>query len=154
MKILSTFKIAVILYAISIGLISIVPAFAESPGPDQIEQVTVTAQGTPENQQVVPISITDVTAETAVKQGALKTDDLTASVPGLLYFHEANGATPFIRGIGANSDGIGEENSVATYIDDLYIPQSAAAIFPLNDIEGIDVLKGPQGTLFGRNATG
>jgi iron complex outermembrane recepter protein len=154
MKILSKFKIAVILYAISIGLISIVPGFAESPGPDQIEQVTVTAQGTPENQQVVPISITDVTAETAVKQGALKTDDLTASVPGLLYFHEANGATPFIRGIGANSDGIGEENSVATYIDDLYIPQSAAAIFPLNDIEGIDVLKGPQGTLFGRNATG
>jgi hypothetical protein len=68
--------------------------------------------------------------------------------------HEIDSATTFIRGIGPNSNGTGEESSVAVYLDDIYIPTGNASIFQLNAISGIDILKGPQGTLFGRNATG
>ena len=120
----------------------------------QIEEVTVTAQRRVENVQRVPIPITAISADAAIKQGALKTDQLAASVPGMTMGHEINSATTFIRGIGPNSNGTGEESSVAVYLDDLYIEDGDASIFNLNAISGIDVLKGPQGTLFGRNSTG
>ncbi|MDH7639291.1 TonB-dependent receptor [Sphingomonas oryzagri] len=61
---------------------------------------------------------------------------------------------PRIRGIGTTATGPGIENPVATYVDGVYIGSSTGAIFQLADVQQIDVLKGPQGTLFGRNATG
>ncbi len=122
--------------------------------PGQIETVTVTAERRAENIQKVPIPITAVSADTAAKEGVLMTDQLADAVPGMVFGHEINGATAFIRGIGPNSNGTGEESSVAMYLDDLYIEQGDASIFNLNDIDSVQVLKGPQGTLFGRNATG
>src|SRR5258706_7501836 len=120
----------------------------------QIEQVLVTADKRVENAQQVPIAITAVTPKQAVDFGALQSDQLTALVPGIQIQHELDSTTTFIRGVGPISNGTGEESSVAVYLDDLYIGQVNGSIFSLNSISGIEVLKGPQGALFGRNATG
>lgn len=121
---------------------------------DQLVEITVTAQRHVENAQKVPISVVAITPDAIIDAGAVQTDQLAQLVPGMQMGHEINSATTFIRGIGPNSNGTGEESSVAVYLDDIYIPDGDASIFALNSISGIDVLKGPQGTLFGRNATG
>jgi iron complex outermembrane receptor protein len=121
---------------------------------DQLVEITVTAQRHGENPQTLPIALTQITPDAAVNAGAVSTDMLAELVPGVQMGHEINSATTFIRGIGPNSNGTGEESSVAVYLDDIYIPTGNASIFRLNGISGIDVLMGPQGTLFGRNATG
>jgi iron complex outermembrane receptor protein len=156
MKSMKNLKMALLAASSAAGFFSVTHAYAQlaSESSGQIEEVTVTAQRRSENIQKVPIAIAAITPEMAVKMGALKTDQLAATVPGLVFGHEINSATAFIRGIGPNSNGTGEESSVAVYLDDLYIEQGNAAIFQLNDIDNIQVLKGPQGTLFGRNATG
>ena len=120
----------------------------------QLEEITVTAERQVQNVQKVPISIVAITPDLALNAGVLRSDQLGTLVPGMQMGHEINAATTFIRGIGPNSNGTGEESSVAVYLDDLYIPTGNASIFQLNATTGIDVLKGPQGTLFGRNATG
>jgi iron complex outermembrane receptor protein len=127
---------------------------AESAATDQLVEITVTAQRHVENAQKVPISVVPITPDAILNAGALNTDQLAQLVPGMQMGHEINGATTFIRGIGPSSNGTGEESSVAVYLDDIYIPDGNASIFQLSAISGIDVLKGPQGTLFGRNATG
>jgi iron complex outermembrane receptor protein len=127
---------------------------ADSSATDQLVEITVTAQRHVENVQKVPISVVPITPDAALNVGAIKTDELAQLVPGVQMGHEINSATTFIRGIGPNSNGTGEESSVAVYLDDIYIANGDASIFQLNSISGIDVLKGPQGTLFGRNATG
>jgi iron complex outermembrane recepter protein len=121
---------------------------------DRLVEITVTAQRHVENAQKAPISVVPITPDVALNAGAVSTDMLAQLVPGVQMGHEIDAATTFIRGIGPNSNGTGEESSVAVYLDDIYIPTGDASIFQLNAISGIDVLKGPQGTLFGRNATG
>src|SRR6266478_1940286 len=125
------------------------PAAADS---DQLVEITVTAQRHVENDQKVPISVAPITPDDSLNAEAVSTDMLAQLVPGIQMGHEINSATTFIRGIGPNSNGTGEESSVAVYLDDIYIPDGNASIFQLSAISGIDVLKGPQGTLFGRNA--
>jgi iron complex outermembrane receptor protein len=127
---------------------------ADSSATDQLVEITVTAQRHAENAQKVPISVVPITPDAALNAGAIRTDELAQLVPGVQMGHEINAATTFIRGIGPNSNGTGEESSVAVYLDDIYFPNGDASIFQLNAISGIDILKGPQGTLFGRNATG
>jgi iron complex outermembrane receptor protein len=141
----------------AIGLLAASAAYsdpADSAATDQLVEIIVTAQRHAENAQKVPISVVPITPDAALNAGAIRTDDLAQLVPGVQMGHEINAATTFIRGIGPNSNGTGEESSVAVYLDDIYIPNGDASIFQLNSVSGIDVLKGPQGTLFGRNATG
>jgi iron complex outermembrane receptor protein len=114
----------------------------------------VTAQRRVENAQKVPISVARISPDAVLNAGVVRTDMLAQLVPGVQMGHEINSATTFIRGIGPNSNGTGEESSVAVYLDDIYVPTGDASIFQLSAISGIDVLKGPQGTLFGRNAPG
>ena len=138
----------------AIGLLASSAAYSDPADSDQLAEVTVTAQRRVQDVQKVPIAITAITPDEALQTGALRTDQLAELVPGMQMGHEINAATTFIRGIGPNSNGTGEESSVSVYFDDLYIVTGNAAIFSLNAISGIDVLKGPQGTLFGRNSTG
>ncbi|WP_103000987.1 TonB-dependent receptor [Sphingobium sp. SA916] len=119
-----------------------------------LADIVVTAQRRSENLQNVPISVTAITSEQAIKLGITQPDVIAQMVPGLQLNHSAWGLTPFLRGVGTNSVAIGNEPAVALFVDDVYLPTGSAGVFQLNSISSIEVLKGPQGTLFGRNATG
>jgi iron complex outermembrane receptor protein len=119
-----------------------------------LEQIVVTAQKRSENVQTVPIAITAISGSTAGALGLTSTEDLTAAVPGLNFLSTSNVGTPYIRGVGNNNSSPGEESAVAIYVDGVYIPTLLGEFFSLSDVDQIEVLKGPQGTLFGRNATG
>lgn len=120
-----------------------------------IADIIVTAQKRAENQQDVPIAITAVSASTLEKVGITDTSDLKNVAPSLNFSTAVGGfGLPRIRGVGSTGTGPGVENPVATYIDGVYVSSPIGALTNLNDIEQVAVLKGPQGTLFGRNATG
>ena len=127
---------------------------ATSDSSDQIETVTVSAQRRAQNMQSVPIAITAITADQLASSGITTTANLSAEVPGLALTQNLTGGSPFIRGIGTTNSLLGQEASVATYVDGVYIASPSATLFDLNNVDHVEVLKGPQGTLFGRNATG
>ncbi len=117
-------------------------------------QIVITAQKRSENVQKVPISVAAFTGQTLVKANVLNVQDLQRVVPN---FQAAKGAQSTylrlsIRGIGAASNTT-VEPSVAVFLDGAYVPRVGSAISSLLDMEGVEVLRGPQGTLFGRNAS-
>lgn len=122
-----------------------VPALAE---------ITVIANRRTENIQNVPISITSVSAHSLAAAAVTGTSDLQVKVPALNFEILGSGFQPFIRGVGTAATGAGSENSVAVYVDGVYITALEGGLLALNNIERIEVDKGPQGTLFGRNTTG
>jgi iron complex outermembrane receptor protein len=124
---------------------------AESHG---LEEIVVTAQRRSENLQNVPIAVTVLSADALAEKGVDTVSLLATTVPGLTYAETGTLGTPRIRGIGVSFVAGGNENSVATYVDDVYYASASASILSFNNISQIAVLKGPQGTLFGRNATG
>jgi iron complex outermembrane receptor protein len=128
-------------------------AQADSTG---IADIIVTATRQATNMQDTPIAITAVTAQALEEQGLKTVADLGAVVPNA-QFKRAQGAfgpgvTTFIRGIGTTDTSLGGEAAVAFYIDDVYYPILLGSNFDLLDIDHIEVLRGPQGTLFGRNS--
>jgi iron complex outermembrane recepter protein len=129
-------------------------ADAPNTGTDSLAAIIVTAQKRSENLQDVPIAITAVTREQLQSANLVTANDLPTLVSGLsigdtsLYFQ------PHLRGIGTAAFGAGIENPVALYVDGVYYPSQLEAPTDLADVSQISVLKGPQGTLFGRNATG
>lgn len=121
----------------------------------ELQEIVVTAQKRAESAQNVPIAITAFQGDQLSASGVNDTFDLISVTPGLNYTVAAGVyAQPKIRGIGTSSNAPGIENPVATYIDGVYIGSMSGALLNLSDIEQVAVLKGPQGTLFGRNATG
>jgi iron complex outermembrane receptor protein len=119
-----------------------------------IEEVVVTAQKREQNLQDVPITM-QALSEGALKQaGAHSTDDLSVVAPGLTSTRVSGAATFFIRGVGTNNAAAGNEGSVAMYVDGVYNPTVDAAVMDFVNVQRVEVLKGPQGTLFGRNAVG
>ena len=119
-----------------------------------LEEITVTAQKRKENLESVPISVSVVTGSQMAASGIQSTSDLGLLAPGLNYTWATGDAAPFIRGVGNNNIGPGAESPVATYVDGVYYGSVASTVFSLASVDQIEVLKGPQGTLFGRNATG
>lgn len=131
------------------------PVFAQTATSESVlESVTVTAQRRAEDQQSVPISITTLSARQLEAGGVSALEDLTVATPGLVMTRQLRGSTPFLRGVGATSVTPGNESPVAQYVDGIYYMSPVGNIFSFNNVERIEVLKGPQGTLFGRNATG
>ena len=119
----------------------------------QVGDVVVTAQRRAENLQRVPIVITAVDNEQLVRAGVTSLPTLGTIAPGLNARTSGGGVfQPSIRGIGTSSNVV--ENPVALYIDGVYLPNQNEGNQELPDVEQVAVLKGPQGTLFGRNATG
>lgn len=127
---------------------------AEESKGSGLEEVVVTAQRRSENLQSVPIAVTALTADTLEKQGVGRSVDITNVTPGLVITPAVSAPQIYIRGVGTLNAAPGEESSNAVYFDGVYLAALPSAIFSLNNIERIEVLKGPQGTLFGRNATG
>ncbi|WP_313803213.1 TonB-dependent receptor [Sphingobium sp.] len=128
----------------------------EAPASDTlaIKDIVVTAQRKSENLQKVPISVLAVSEEQLVQSGVVSTADLPLITPGLVYTRGVGFGYPYLRGIGSSGNGPGQENSVAVYVDGVYIATKLSGVTDLTNIERVEVLKGPQGTLFGRNATG
>ena len=119
-----------------------------------LEEIVVTAERRSESLQNVPVSVSAISAESAKAMGITSTEDLTTAVPDLVFSRTSNAGVPYIRGIGNNNPSLGDESAVAVYVDGVYIPSLIGNILDLNSIQQVEVLKGPQGTLFGRNATG
>jgi iron complex outermembrane recepter protein len=135
------------------------PDTAEAPQADDsaasgLAEIVVTAQKRSENLQDVPIAITAVSGEQLENLRINSARDLPSVVPGLMY-NQAGGTTQtYLRGIGTSITQVNADPSVATYIDGVYISLATVTSVKLSDIESVEVLKGPQGTLYGRNATG
>ncbi len=101
-----------------------------------------------------PISITAVTSAQLGAAGVTNLIELPMVTPGLRMDTLGNNSQPTIRGISSDVNGAGLSANVATYIDGFYLPSQQSNDFDLPDVVSVEVLKGPQGTLFGRNATG
>ena len=130
------------------------PSAAQTPpgGEDQPE-IVVTAQRRPERPQDVPISLTALSGEQLERRQATDMAGLGRVVPSLVMTRTGAFTQPYLRGVGKRST-LGVENGVATYVDGVYLASSIGALLDLRGIERVEVLNGPQGTLFGRNATG
>ncbi len=120
--------------------------------------IVVTAQKRGQNIQDVGISITAVTSEIMEDSNFSNVSDVIAQVPGAIArrHYPSRGLTTnmFIRGIGQTDFNDGTESSIAPFVDDFYLIQASQADFSTYDVERVEVLRGPQGTIFGRNATG
>ena len=130
------------------------PAFsAESARTSRpIEEVIVTAQRTSESIQDVPIAVTALTGDMMEERGVVTSSDLQMSAPSLSYTATNFGGYSFsIRGIGNLV--IGGESGVSTHINEIPVASQLNAV-EFYDMERVEILRGPQGTLFGRNATG
>ncbi|MFT4519459.1 MAG: iron complex outermembrane receptor protein [Halioglobus sp.] len=122
-----------------------------------LEEVIVTAEKREESLQDVPISIAAFSQDSLEKLGINDIKGLASKVPNLLINEFTGSSTTvrmFIRGVGQNDVQVTQDPSVALYMDGVYIGSSVGTAFESADIRRIEVLRGPQGTLYGRNTTG
>ena len=120
-----------------------------------LEEVTVTAQRRSESLQTVPIAITAVTAADMERNGVHALGTLATQVPGLTFSPYAPGQNIVaLRGVSSNDDGAGTDNSVAVFVDDVYLGRVSNINPEMYDVDRVEVLRGPQGTLYGKNTIG
>ncbi|WP_334165298.1 TonB-dependent receptor, partial [Phenylobacterium sp.] len=142
---------------------SVVPtlALAQDVGPADevgvVEELVVTARRREETLKDVPVAVTAITAERLEQTGAVDITTLQQTTPNLTV-QVARGSNStlisFIRGVGQQDPLWGFEPGVGLYIDDVYVARPQAAVLDIFDIERMEVLRGPQGTLYGRNTIG
>lgn len=135
------------------------PQAAQPNGSNQsmLQEVVVTAQLRQQNQQVVPVSVTAFNASTLQHFQANDIDAMTLSTPGFTISRtqgSMNGASIYIRGIGNDSSSVVNEPGVGLYVDDVYLGQDIGTLVDFLDVSSVEILRGPQGTLYGRNTIG
>ena len=122
-----------------------------------LEEITVTAQRYSENLQRTPLSVTALTADALAERQVFNIRDLQAQIPGAIVSNVVGLQTApriFLRGVGQDSATFNSDSAVGTYVDGIYIPRLYAGMFDFVDVDRIEVLRGPQGTLYGRNTSG
>jgi iron complex outermembrane receptor protein len=129
------------------------PTSAAEASSTGLQEIVVTAQRRAEDISKVPISVTVVTPMQAIDSGIVSNQDLQLLTPGLTFDSGYGFGQPFIRGVGTNQPNEGLESAVASFVNGAYVQRSTGAIGPLYDTS-VEVLRGAQGTLWGRNATG
>jgi iron complex outermembrane recepter protein len=130
-------------------------ANTQGSGSSDIAEVIVTAEKRTERLADVPLSITAATGDQLVKQGVVQVADLEKVVPGFTYRLSQNGTPVFqIRGVGFYDEQVAVAPAVTVYIDQIPLPYGRMTEGASLDLERVEVLKGPQGTLFGQNSTG
>jgi len=126
--------------------------------PNPLQEVVVTAQYREEKLQDIPIAITAITSQQIEEQGAQKLADILNTAPSVVFRQQSaafgNSVTSYIRGFGQADFDPAFEPGVGLYVDDVYYPRLTGANFDLLDVERVEVLRGPQGTLEGRNSEG
>lgn len=121
----------------------------------QLQEIVVTAQRREQKLQDVPVAVTAFNGAALQASGISNVKDLAHVDPSLNIPQVVGVYLPFLRGIGNPAAGnLGNESSVPVYIDDMYYTRLSTAFLAINSIERVEVLKGPQGTLFGRNSSG
>jgi iron complex outermembrane receptor protein len=144
------------------SLLALTPAssLAQSPDVNVLNEITVTARRVTENLQDTPIAITVLSARTLEDRQIFHTDSLDQVVPNLQFSNDAplagNNASSqiFIRGIGQTDPTSTVDPGVGLYIDEVYMGTAIGGTMDFRDITNVQVLRGPQGTLFGRNTIG
>jgi iron complex outermembrane receptor protein len=132
------------------------PAAPSNAAGEKLEEIVVTAQKRAQLLQDVPVAVTAIDNATVQANRVTSIMDLTGLVPGLMARANAGalGSPSFsMRGVFATASQPSSDRQISTYIDGVYIGSSRAGVFDLPDTDRIEVLRGPQGTLFGRNAT-
>lgn len=126
-----------------------------SPAFSQIEEVIVTAERREANLQDVPIAVSSFSADNLQSAQVSNIGDLQAMVPNLsVHVGDANNAVVYIRGIGQIDSVAFFEPGVGIYLDDIYLGRAQGAFLDVVDVERIEILRGPQGSLYGRNSVG
>lgn len=127
----------------------------ENGGSFALEEIVVTAQKRAENLQDIPLAITAMSGDYLDKSGINAVDEVSVRTPGFTMTRY-NMMQPqlYIRGIGSTDDSAFGDQSVGIFIDEVYIGRAGGSDFDLMDLERIEVLRGPQGTLYGKNVAG
>lgn len=136
-------------------------AVAQEAAPQEpvnaVEDIVVTARRTEESAQTTPLAVSAFSAETLQRQGALQVTDLQGAVPNLNIAQgraSSNATNIYIRGVGQPDALQTFDPAVGVYVDDVYYSRIRGTQFDLLDLERIEVLRGPQGTLYGKNTIG
>lgn len=147
-------SIAAIAWALSPNIAAAQTAAPAAEADGGIADIVVTAQRREENNQTVPISITAFTAEQLKAQGTTDISRLENIVPGFTFGRSGPDARPAIRGVRTENVGINGDTTIGFFIDGIYQSRSSQATLSFVDIEHVEIQRGPQGTLYGRNTFG
>jgi iron complex outermembrane receptor protein len=153
-------KSALVLLLASAAVVMPGQAAAQEQGAsasEGIAEIVVTAQRREQNLQDVPVAVTAFTGDTLADLGIQSSSDIASVVPNVeigLPGGEGNQPLIYIRGVGLSDTNRNNSGPNGVYMDEVYISSPSAQTFALFDLDRVEVLKGPQGTLYGRNATG
>lgn len=133
------------------------PPLAAAPVADNDADILVTAQRRSERLDRVPLAVTAIGADRLAREDYRNLDRLAATVPNLYLnrnFGTSSGALVFLRGVGEGDSIFTNDPPVGIYVDDVIFPRATGSMFELLDVERVEVLRGPQGVLYGRNTSG
>ncbi len=138
---------------------SAAPVFAQEAAAEAegLEKITITAQRRAQSLQEVPVAVTAIGTEDLKLKQVGDVLDLQYQVPNISLATNtgtANGARIFLRGVGEDESRVSADPAVGVYVDGVYVGRQVGALFDLVDLERVEVLRGPQGTLYGRNSNG
>lgn len=157
-------KLSVSFLALGVGVAAPIaisgPALGQQISAPALEEIVVTSRKRQESLQSTPVAITAFSDDNLRAMNIASIDQIAYQTPGLVFdtttniSGSSNSASIFIRGIGQTDFTLVTEPGVGVYIDDAYLPHSIGNVIDVLDIERVEVLRGPQGTLFGRNTIG
>jgi iron complex outermembrane receptor protein len=146
--------------AAAAAIVATPPATAQSPNPApsvEDEEVIVTARRRDERLQETPVAVTAITAADLDNQLVADVKDLHLGIPNVTIVNNTGtttGLQVYIRGVGQDDSSFTSESAIAVYVDGVYIGRQIGGLTDLFDVQSVEVLRGPQGTLYGRNSSG